>query len=322
MSILEFENKLNKYRSMIDSSISDVYNDGPISLLEPINHVLKSSGKRLRPILLMLVADIHNLHELALKPGICIEMLHNFTLIHDDIMDKDTLRHGVQTVHVKWDDDTAILSGDAMLSIAMRELVKIDDLPNKEKILEVFINGLLAVCEGQALDKEFEKNNDVTLENYLDMINKKTAHMIGMSSEIGSLILDLSLDESYHFKKFGKYIGLAYQIQDDLLEVFADSNKMNKSLHSDFLLDKKTYPWILSISENKNKMLEIKSAMHEDIDSGILKYRKFLDESGLKEQIVHRIEEYINLAKIELDNISANTDEMIMFSDLILKREY
>ena len=89
--------------------------------------------------------------------------------------------------------------------------------------------------------------------------------------------LDLSLDESYHFKKFGKYIGLAYQIQDDLLEVFADSNKMNKSLHSDFLLDKKTYPWILSISENKNKMLEIKSAMHEDIDSGILNYRKFLN---------------------------------------------
>ena len=156
MSISEFENKLSCYKNMIDASISDVYNNGPISLLDPINHVLKSSGKRLRPILLMLVADIQNLHQLALRPGICIEMLHNFTLIHDDIMDKDTLRHGVQTVHVKWNNDTAILSGDAMLSIAMRELVKINDLPNKEKILEVFINGLLAVCEGQALDKEFE----------------------------------------------------------------------------------------------------------------------------------------------------------------------
>ena len=145
-------------------------------------------SKRVRPILTILAYKLMNQNwKKIVKSCLALELFHNFTLIHDDIMDKDTLRHGVQTVHVKWDNVTAILSGDAMLSIAMRELVKIDDLPNKEKILEVFINGLLAVCEGQALDKEFEKNNDVTLENYLDMINKKTAHMIGMSSEIGSL---------------------------------------------------------------------------------------------------------------------------------------
>lgn len=322
MSISEFENKLNHFKKMINVSVNDVYNNGPITLLDPINHVLKSSGKRLRPILLMLVADIQNLHELALRPGICIEMLHNFTLIHDDIMDKDTLRHGVQTVHVKWDNDTAILSGDAMLSIAMRELVKINDLPNKEKIFEIFINGLLAVCEGQALDKEFEKDSDVTLENYLDMIHKKTAHMIGMSSEIGSFILNLSSEESYHFRKFGEHIGLAYQIQDDLLEVFADSKKMNKSLHSDFLLDKKTYPWILSTSKDKERMSEIKGIMHKDIDDGILKYREFLNKSNIKNQIKDRIEEYINLAKLELDNISVDTTEIVMFSDLILNREY
>ena len=217
---MSIKNIINLYRDQINSQLLKIYSKGPITIYKPIQYVLSGGGKRIRPLLSILTAEAcGGKKENILNAALAIEVLHNFTLVHDDIMDQDLVRHGKKTVHEKWDVGVAILSGDAMLALALK---LINQSPHSHEQMNIFIDGLLAVCEGQALDKEFEKNNDVTLENYLDMINKKTAHMIGMSSEIGSLILDLSLDESYHFKKFGKYIGLAYQIQDDLLEVFAD----------------------------------------------------------------------------------------------------
>ena len=246
LSIVEL---ISQYRDDINKGLSDIYPDGPISLTQPVRYVLRGGGKRIRPLLTIFSAEAcGGSKDDVFSSALAVEVLHNFTLVHDDIMDQDYIRHGQKTVHKKWDDGVAILSGDAMLSLALRLLNQSSvAIPSQMKI---FIEGLLAVCEGQALDKEFETQNLVTIDNYIRMIDLKTGHMIGLAAELGTISAGADPIICEAVRDYGRLVGRAFQIQDDLLEVFADSKKMNKSLHSDFLLDKKTYPWILSISEN------------------------------------------------------------------------
>lgn len=318
----KFDEKINHFRTLLESNMKEVYRDGPKSLVNPINYVLSGVGKRFRPILTMVVAHISNIPiKDIIYPSIAIEMLHNFTLIHDDIMDKDTMRHGKETVHNRWNDNTAILSGDAMLAISMQMLMK-NNLDDKNILIKTYIDGLLSVCEGQALDIEFETRSDVSIEEYKNMIYLKTAYMIGLSSQIGGILSGLDKEELLLLKEFGDSIGMAYQVQDDLLELFSDSDSMNKSLDSDFTLNKKTFLWTSTLDVDRGELEELISKFNDDKENTIIKLRKFVIDKGIRDNAESFISKKINYANSLLDNFDVDTEFLYYYSNLIFNRGY
>ncbi len=317
---MKFEDLILEYKYKINKDLLDIYNDGPNNIKKPIYHILKG-GKRLRPILCKLVCLCCNGNQKSADiAATSIELLHNFTLIHDDIMDGDILRHGRETIHHKWNDSIAILSGDAMLAIALIRLNGIKE--NRMYVIEKFNEALIQVCEGQALDLDFQNISNVSEEQYLSMIDKKTGYMIGLSAEIGAMISKLNTDIQNKFKQYGLLIGRAFQIQDDLLEVISNQEKMGKSLKSDFLLNKKTY---LTIKANLidedilNKCIKISK---NDFNLGFSLYKKFLEENDIIDKTNSLINDIINQARDILRQINLNTDNLNKYTDLVLNRKY
>ncbi len=308
------------YQSIINERLKQIYDDGPISMVQPINYVLANSGKRLRPILTLLSAmACGSDYKIALPSAIAMEILHNFTLVHDDIMDDDNLRHGHPTVHKKWDVGTAILTGDAMVALAFKELSMTESKARIHQI-EVFIEGLLAVCEGQALDKEFESKMNVSLNEYIRMIDLKTGHLLGLSAELGGLSANQCNECAIRLRNYGRLIGRAFQIQDDLLELFSDSDNMGKSLKSDIILGKKTYLMIQAREQNPNEINEAVKTAKIDFQKGIKQIRNILIESKIKEKTEFDIKQIIEEANVLLDDNSIDKSIMSYFSNLILKR--
>ena len=317
-----FDDKIQMYRDTLDHYLVDIYNTGPDSLKNPINHVLSGKGKRFRPILTLIIADMNNIPiEDAIYPALSIELLHNFTLVHDDIMDKDIIRHGIETVHEKWDENTAILSGDAMLAISLKLLMKNKSM-NKLKLIQKFVTGLLSVCEGQALDIEFENRKEVALSEYKNMIYLKTAYMIGLSAQIGGILCNMPDSQPDELKEFGECIGMVYQVQDDLLELFSDSESMNKSLDSDFELNKKTFLWVSTPEHLRPKLDFILSNFKNDKDKTIEDLRAFMEKNQIKQKAENFIEQNIKKSKIILENLDENTQFLKYYSNLIFNREY
>jgi len=317
-----YDDKIQHFRDTLDKYLVVIYQTGPDSLKSPINHILSGRGKRFRPILTLIIADINNISiNDAIYSALAIEILHNFTLVHDDIMDKDAIRHGIETVHEKWDVNTAILSGDAMLAISLKLLMKNKSI-NKIKLIQIFIDGLLSVCEGQAIDIEFEKKSIVSLEEYKEMIYLKTAYMIGLSAQMGGIISNLPEKEILELKEFGDCIGMAYQVQDDLLELFSDSQSMKKSLESDFTLNKKTFLWVSTPEISRVELVSILSNFSNDKDGTISTLRNFMEKNKIKQKAEVFIEQNINQSKRLVDGMSGNTQFLKYFSDLIFNREY
>ncbi len=311
---------VSKYRNIINKSLSQIYLNGPKSLTKPINYVLNAEGKRLRPLLTIFSAEACGAKiDDVLNSALAIEVLHNFTLVHDDIMDQDQLRHGKITVHKKWDDGIAILTGDAMLSLALKLINK---SPINNINIQLFIDGLLAVCEGQAIDKEFESKTQVMLDDYIKMIDLKTGYMIGLSSHIGATTAGVDENTSKAIRDFGRLIGRAFQIQDDLLEIFSNTDKMGKSLKSDILLGKKTYLMIKAIEKDSKIINEIINLTKEDYNLGINKVREFMVYEGIKEHTLNEINNIIMLADSKIDNLDINKDMLRYFSSLIKERGY
>ena len=314
-------NKLfNSYISMINENLFNIYNDGPVSLTEPISYVLNNPGKRLRPLLAMLVADsLNDNNDDALKVALSIEMLHNFTLIHDDIMDGDNFRHGKVTVHCKWDESTAILAGDALLSLS---LMKINEVKNNHKnVLVAFTKGLLSVCEGQALDIEYEQKDKIDKDQYNHMIELKTGHLIGLSAELGALVSGADSVQVDKLKKFGLLIGKAFQIQDDLLEVVSDKDKMGKSLSTDLLLQKKTYVLIESLNIDENKMNSIIDLAKVDIVVAKVEYENFIKSTGIYNTISNEVSKLINESYKILNSIDIDTSNLNNFIEIVSARK-
>ena len=214
---------------------------GPASLQDPISYFFTLPGKRLRPLITLMTAE-HFCHdyEAAVPAAVAIEVLHDFTLVHDDIMDDDHFRRGCQTVHTKWDVGTAILSGDAMVALAYRKLLQAKS-PHLIAMIEAFTDGMYVVCEGQARDKEFETRDDVSLDDYLPMISQKTARLFALTFELGYLSCSSTTDLGGALKEIGEHIGLAYQVRDDLLDFVADEKTLGKDIGSDWRRGKKTY---------------------------------------------------------------------------------
>ena len=309
-------NLIKEYKTAINNRLNIVYPDGPKLLKEPINHILKG-GKRIRPLLCMLVNNAcGGRQEDSIDVAVSIELLHIFSLVHDDIMDADVLRHGIQTIHKKWDNSIAILSGDAILALAFKGL---NTSPNL--IIQKFNSALIAVCEGQALDIEFQDLENISLEQYYDMINLKTAYMLGLSAEIGALISSQDSLIANNFKKIGLLLGKVFQIQDDLLEVTSDSKIMGKSLSSDIILNKKTYLMIKAESKCPGELDYIYKENYKDLDVLKDKIVDFLDKNNIIEETKDNIDSIFNKIDRLLDSCDIENNNILDLINFIRKRK-
>ena len=310
-----FSDHIKFLRDEIDKGLSKIpVNGSPKYLYEPIQYVISGKGKRLRPILTHLSGQARNADPSELmKVSLAIELLHNFTLVHDDIMDGDEIRHGKQTVHNKWDNSTAILAGDGLFSLAQLLLT---DLP--KIIFQRFNEVALTICEGQGMDKEFEHDTSISIDQYLSMIGKKTGALLGLSAELGSRLGDLDDHLNKNMFEFGLNLGLAFQIQDDYLEIFADESTMGKSLGSDISSGKQT---ILSILARGKDSLSWEGFINENNE--ISAYKEYFEEHGIKMETEKLIKDYISKSQNNLEVISKDKrDNLIGYTQLILNRKF
>ncbi|ALI98994.1 polyprenyl synthetase family protein [Rufibacter tibetensis] len=251
---------ISQFSERIDQTLSTLqYGQTPEELYAPIRYMMELGGKRVRPLLTVLGAYLfHDDVDKAIMPAIGVEVFHNFTLMHDDIMDNAPLRRGKATVHEKWNTSTAILSGDVMLVRAYEFFFGIE--PKKlPTALQLFSTCAAQVCEGQQLDMNFEARKDVQIEEYLHMIRLKTAVLLGFSLELGALINNAAAEDARHLKEFGINMGIAFQLRDDLLDVYGDQAKFGKRVGGDILSDKKTYLLLTALersSATQRKELE------------------------------------------------------------------
>lgn len=278
----------------------------PKALYEPCDYIVESTGKRLRPFLVMICAEaVGGKTSKVINAAMAVELFHNFTLVHDDIMDNADKRRGRPTLHIKYDINTAILAGDNLMAIAYERLLK-DCKHIGVSPVEDFTQGLVEVCEGQSLDKEFEERKNVQLDEYLIMIQKKTAALAETCCSIGAKLGGGSVKQINSLRRYGKYLGLAFQIQDDLLDIMADEVELGKRIGGDLLEGKKTFLLLKAIekaSGNDKKLLQ------KVIDnSGIRKnqistYKKLYQKLGVIDEASNHVKRYTSLALKALKNI-------------------
>lgn len=285
----------------------------PKSLYEPCDYILESGGKRLRPFLVLLsgkAVGARTNH--IINASMAVELFHNFTLVHDDIMDNADKRRGRKTLHIKYDINTAILAGDNLLAIAYQTLLK-DCKNNGIGAVEDFTNGVIEVCEGQSLDKDFELRKKVTLDEYLIMINKKTAALAEASCSIGAKLGGGSTSEINSLRKYGNYLGLAFQIQDDLLDIIADETEFGKKIGGDLIEGKKTFLLLkaLELANGKDKYLISKVIENNGIKKNqIDTYKKLYKKLGVIEEASKEVKKYTNKALMALGAIKNNNAKL------------
>ncbi len=319
-----FQSEYNRYRRLIDQRLRILADEGdrkPRSIAAPLRYVLSGGGKRLRPMLLLLAYQAvkgDSIREVtwrtpkkatphfspAIDAALAIEALHNFTLVHDDIMDRAPSRRGRATVHSKWDDSTAILVGDELVALAYRSILK-SKTPRLREILRVFTDCLLEVCEGQGYDKEFEGRSDVSLREYLRMIEKKTGRMLSDAAVIGGLLGGATERELRALKKYGQHIGRAFQIQDDLLDV-TGGRSFGKRIGGDIVEGKKTYLLLTAyhlVPEHKRHLLD-KIVMRRSIrKSDVQTVRKLYQRYGVLDNARREVEKNLREAQRALENM-------------------
>lgn len=318
----DLEKKINKAIEQLD------FDRSPKSLFEPIEYILSLGGKRLRPILTYMATNLFtdNL-EKATDPAIGLEIFHNFSLLHDDLMDNASVRRGAETVHTKWDANTAILSGDAMLIDAYNCMMKVDTelLP---RILNVFNRTAMQVCEGQQYDMDFETRLDVNEAEYLEMIRLKTGVLVAASLKIGAIMGNASEENADRLYDFGINIGLAFQLKDDLLDVYGDPKEFGKNIGGDILSNKKTFLLIKAL-ENSNK--EQNATLKEwilaetfDAEAKINAVKEIYDDLNLSRLTDKLIQKYY-LAALdslsEVDVLDERKHQLLNYTKKLMNRE-
>lgn len=275
----------------------------PVELYEPIQYLMALGGKRIRPVMcLMAYSLFKDDWKSQVKPALSIEVFHNFTLMHDDIMDKAPLRRGKQTVHEKWNDNIAILSGDVMLVEAYQFLNQIEglSLPQFQHLLERFSRTAAEVCEGQQWDMNFEERNDVQLAEYIEMIRLKTSVLVGFSMEMGGLLAQVELDIANQLYQIGEFVGLGFQLKDDLLDVYGDPEKFGKQVGGDILANKKTYLLIRSLElaqgETQQKLSYWLNQKQFNATEKVKAVTEIYTQLGLKEEVEMQVQWYFDRA--------------------------
>ena len=237
----------NYQKDFIEYLASTKWVKEPVNLYEPIEYIIKLGGKRMRPVLTLMAADIFSgAYQKAMPAALAIEVFHNFTLIHDDIMDDAPLRRGKDTVHEKWDLNTGILSGDAMLILAYQYFENYEPIVF-QKLAKLFSKTALEVCDGQQLDVDFETRSDVTIEEYINMIRLKTSVLVAAALKMGALVSNTSETNANLIYEFGLNLGLAFQLQDDYLDAFGNPETFGKQVGGDIMENKKTYLYLKSL---------------------------------------------------------------------------
>lgn len=267
--------RIQEFKTLIEENLKNLpFPAHPAQLYDPIRYFLNIGGKRIRPILVMLGAEVFKdeIEKDALPAALAVELFHNFTLMHDDIMDHADLRRGFDTVHKKWNPNVAILSGDNLMIYAYQALAKCPDQYVSE-LVKVFSEMAIGVCEGQQLDMDFEELQTLTQEDYFEMIEKKTSILLGAALKMGAIIGGANQDEQEALYRFGINLGLAFQIQDDLLDTYGNQNEVGKFIGGDIIENKKTILYIAAINqsnlEQKEELLKLYSTTQLNLDNNI-----------------------------------------------------
>ena len=300
----------------------------PKSLYEPITYILDLGGKRLRPILTLLSTEVFGCDfKKAMNAALAIEMFHNFSLVHDDIMDNAPLRRGKATVHEKWNINTGILSGDAMLIYAYQLFEDYDGDVFRD-LAKLFSKTALEVCEGQQYDVDFETRTDVTINEYLMMIEYKTAVLVAAALQMGGIIANVSIKKQNTIYDFGKYLGLAFQLQDDYLDAFGDPKTFGKQVGGDIIQNKKTFLYLkaleLGTPQQKKELSDLFSIQPSDATTKINTIKEIFVASSAAKETVQEIEKYTQKAFAVLDKLAIPEDKKLVlkgFGLSLMKRE-
>ena len=305
------------------------YDRKPESLYEPIKYVLSMGGKRIRPTLMLLAYNLYKEDpEKILMNAIALETYHNYTLLHDDLMDNADMRRGNLTVHKKWDANTAILSGDSMLVLAYDRMAQCDD-QHLAKVLRLFTTTALEIGEGQQYDMEFETRNDVKEEEYIEMIRLKTSVLLACALKIGAILADASEEDADNLYKFGEQIGLAFQLQDDYLDVYGDPAVFGKAIGGDITSNKKTYMLINAFNHaNEAQRKELQQwvdATEFDRKEKVAAVTRLYNEIGIDKMAQDKIAWYFEQSGKYLDAVNVpeeRKEELRKYAQKMMKRKY
>lgn len=320
------EDFLNEINAILENH---PYNRQPESLYNPVRYVLEQGGKRIRPILMMLAYELYKDHpEDIILPAVGLETYHNYTLLHDDLMDNADMRRGNQTVHKKWDANTAILSGDSMLVLAYRCMQQVSD--NKLRpVLETFTETALQVGEGQQYDMDFEKRNDVSEEEYIEMIRLKTSVLLACALKMGALLADAPKDDTVNLYKFGEQMGLAFQLQDDYLDVYGDPKVFGKAVGGDITSNKKTYMLINAFNRanahQREELIRWTTAKEFDKQEKILAVTQLYNEMNIGRLAQEKIACFFEQSRGYLDAVQVPEQRkahLREFAGRMMKRKY
>jgi geranylgeranyl diphosphate synthase type II len=320
---------LNELQNIILREIEQLnYPTQPPDLYEPISYILSLGGKRLRPALLLMACDIFGGDvNKAVKASLAIEVFHNFTLMHDDIMDKAPLRRGQVTVHERWNQNVAILAGDAMMVEANKLMLQVDDNILR-RVMDIFNDTATGVCEGQQFDMSFESRDNVTADEYINMIRLKTAVLLGGALKIGALIGGANDQDAALLYTFGEQLGIAFQLQDDLLDVYGDPDKFGKQVGGDIISNKKTYLLIKALELAGDNVTELQKwidNIQADPQEKVAAVTAIYNNLQIREVAKQAMQTYSDKAFAALDAINipeVNKQYLHLFADSLLVREY
>ncbi|MFV5697251.1 polyprenyl synthetase family protein [Flavobacterium sp. ZT3R17] len=306
-----------QYQEFISEYLQSQYEaKEPKNLYEPIHYILDLGGKRMRPVLTLMSAEVFDAdYKKALPAALAVEVFHNFSLVHDDIMDDAPLRRGKQTVHEKWNINTGILSGDAMLILAYQYFEKYQPKIFR-KLAKLFSKTALEVCEGQQWDVDFEVRDDVTIPEYLKMIENKTAVLVAAAMKMGAIIAKASRENANLIYDFGLNLGLAFQLQDDYLDAFGDPETFGKQVGGDIIENKKTYLYLKAVAfsekEQQQQLMDLFSVQPEDNSDKIKAVKEIFNSSGASKATQDAIQDFTFKAFQTLDKMNISADKKAM----------
>lgn len=313
---------IDQLREIVNAELQkQEYVEKPYSLFEPIQYILEDGGKRLRPVLALMAYNLYRDDiEKALKSAIGIEIFHNYTLLHDDVMDDAELRRGRLSVHKKWNSNVAILSGDAAAITAYKYVETCEDRYLRQ-VIDGFNQVAMDVCKGQQYDMEFETRNDVTEEEYLHMIYLKTSVLIAGSMRHGALIAGAPELEYKALYDFGGYLGLVFQLQDDYLDVYGNTEEFGKKIGGDILCNKKTYLLIkaLELAGESDRALLQEWLVKKNFDpqEKIRVVTEIYNRAGVKEAVMKVVDDYMEKSRLALEKIDVPEERKVNFRDMI-----
>ena len=316
---------LEQLQLLIEEELGKInYPNSPKQLYQPIDYVMGLGGKRMRPILLLMAHQLFDENiEKAISPALGIEIFHNFTLLHDDIMDNAPIRRGKQTVHEKWNQNVAILSGDTMLVQAYQLLSDVDKSIVKEMIA-VFSKAATQVCEGQQWDMDFEIQKEVTLQEYLKMIEYKTAVLLAASLQIGGITANASKENQNNLYHFGLNMGIAFQLKDDLLDAFGNPDEFGKQIGGDIIANKKTFLYLkaLQLANDKQKESLVNYfKTQEQTEQKVMGVKTIFTDLDIPKHTKDMMKAYYTKAMEYLDTIDSDKKEpLLIFSKKLMDR--